>query len=176
MELLIGCGKNHTKKLHQPMKQAWTKLVTLDMNPDHKPDVLHNLEAIPLPFEDNTFDEVHAYEVLEHTGKQGDYQFFFAQFYDFWRILKPNGVLCGTSPLPTSPWAWGDPGHTRIISQESFLFLDQMEYAQVGRTEMTDYRFIWKGDFSCSFTDKAGPDNLAYVLRAVKPARKADGP
>jgi SAM-dependent methyltransferase len=155
----------------RPGHEDWTKLVTLDINPDHKPDVVHDLEDIPLPFADNTFDELHAYEVLEHTGRQGDWRFFFAQFSDFWRILKPDGVLCGTSPLGDRPWAWGDPGHTRIISKECFLFLNQEEYRQVGTSPMSDYRFVYKADFQEVYFNVIGTDNWAFVLRAVKPAR-----
>jgi SAM-dependent methyltransferase len=174
MELLIGCGRNHEKKLTRPGHEKWKNLITLDLNPDHKPDVLHDLEEIPLPFDDDTFDEIHAYEVLEHVGRQGDYRFFFAQFSDFWRILKNGGVLCGTSPLSNSVWAWGDPGHTRVISRECFLFLNQMEYIQVGRSPMSDYRFLYKADFDPIYIDACGTDNFAFVLQAVKPPRRAD--
>jgi SAM-dependent methyltransferase len=176
MELLIGCGRNHTKRVTRPGHETWTKLITLDINPDHKPDVLHDLEEIPLPFDDDAFDEIHAYEVLEHTGRQGDYRFFFRQFEDFWRILKPGGVLCGTSPRHDRPWAWGDPGHTRIISSESFIFLDQTQYVQVGRGPMSDYRFCYKADFSCLYDMPYGTDCWSFVLQAIKPARQADAP
>ena len=175
MELLIGCGKNHTKKLTRPGHENWTKLVTLDVNPDHKPDVLYDLEQVPLPFDPDTFDEIHAYEVLEHVGRQGDYRFFFQQFEDFWRILKPGGVLCGTSPLPQGLWAWGDPGHTRIISRECFIFLDQTEYEQVGRSPMSDYRYIYRADFEPIHIGTYGTECWSFVMRAHKPARKVDG-
>jgi hypothetical protein len=45
-------------------------------------------------------------------------------------------------------WAWGDPSHRRVINEGSFTFLDQTQYAkQVGKTAMTDFRSLWKGDF-----------------------------
>jgi SAM-dependent methyltransferase len=171
LELLIGCGANLTKKIGMPDNTEWNELVTLDFNEDHKPDVVHDLTDLPLPFPDNKFDEIHAYEVLEHTGQQGDFKFFFDQFNDFWRILKPNGFLCGTSPLPASKWAWGDPGHTRIISQESFVFLSQQMYMdQVGKTPMSDYRFCYHGDFEPVHL-QAESQTFVYVLQAIKPAR-----
>lgn len=147
-ELLIGCGSNRAKKLCVGGASEWASLTTLDNNPDHGPDVVHDLHEIPLPFEDESFDEIHAYEVLEHVGRQGDWRFFFDQFADFWRILKPGGYVIGTVPLPTSVWAWGDPSHTRVIPKESFTFLSQAEYdRQVGVTAMSDFRFYYKADF-----------------------------
>jgi hypothetical protein len=115
-------------------------------------------------------DEIHAYEVLEHCGSQGDYKFFFRQFSDFWRVLKPGGVLLGTVPLPTSVWAWGDPSHTRVIPKESFTFLVQPSYSQVGKTAMSDFRSIYKADFDIIHLHENG-DVLEFALRAVKPAR-----
>jgi hypothetical protein len=174
-ELLVGCGSRRTKIVFtEDMGEDFQNLTTLDLFDTHNPDVIHDLEVLPYPFEDDSFDEIHAYEVLEHTGKQGDWRFFFAQFAEFYRILKPNGYLAGTSPYFATNWAWGDPGHTRIISNECFVFLDQTEYIkQVGKTPMTDYRGVWKGDFErmACVVDKGG--TLLYLLKAHKPARGA---
>jgi 2-polyprenyl-3-methyl-5-hydroxy-6-metoxy-1,4-benzoquinol methylase len=102
-ELLVGCGARRIKELRIGDRADWSELVTLDINPAHKPDVVHDLNDIPLPFPAERFDEIHAYEVLEHVGAQGDYRFFFAQFADLWHMLRPNGLLCGSAPPPTSP-------------------------------------------------------------------------
>lgn len=171
MELLLGAGSNRLKKI-QTSKKDWTDLITLDMNADHKPDVIWDLRNLPLPFHENTFDEIHAYDVLEHLGQQGDYVRFFAEFSEWYRLLRPNGLLCGISPHWSSPWAWGDPGHTRIISPENFVYLSQTEYKkQIGVTPMTDYRFIWKGDFELLHSQMLESQNHSFVLRAHKPVR-----
>jgi hypothetical protein len=170
MELLLGCGSSRVKKLHQQGRPDWAGLVTLDHEASHNPDVVHDLNNPTLPFPDNSADEIHAYEVLEHCGRQGDYVFFFNQFSDFWRVLKDGGAILGTVPLPTSVWAWGDPSHTRVIPRETFTFLHQPAYAQVGKTAMSDFRSLYKADFDIIHLQDSG-DVLEFALRAVKPAR-----
>ena len=53
-EILLGAGSNHSKKLG--FSPEWNGLVTVDINPDHKPDVLHDLSVLPLPFADDCAD------------------------------------------------------------------------------------------------------------------------
>jgi SAM-dependent methyltransferase len=105
---------------------------------------------------------------LEHTGQQGDWRFFFNQFYEFWRILKPGGFFFATCPMWDGIWAWGDPGHKRVISEASIVFLSQKEYrAQVGNGAMTDYRPYWDGDFEL-YAKKEEGNTFGFVLRAIK--------
>ena len=171
MELLIGAGSARDKRVFTQGKERWEDLITLDNNPHHKPEVLWDLTRLPLPFEDNQFDEIHAYEVLEHTGTQGDYRFFFAQFSEFWRILKPDGKLFGSCPHWKSVWAWGDPSHTRVIQKEQFMFLSQREYKnQIGKTPMSDFRYIYQADFETEMAQETEA-HLLFALRAVKPSR-----
>lgn len=168
MELLLGAGHTRDKRIGLIGGEGWKRLVTLDCNPDCKPDVVADLESLPLPFSDNTFDEIHAYHVLEHTGRQGDWRFFFNQFMEFWRILKPGGFFMGIVPPSKSVWAWGDPGHSRLFSLACLTFLSQKQYElQAGKTAMSDYRRYWKGDFEVmqAYEDE---DEARFVLRAIK--------
>ncbi len=169
-ELLIGCGSKSEKALYKHGRPFFGEgLVRLDINPDHKPDVVWDLEQRPLPFEDNEFDEIHAYEVLEHVGRQGDYRGFFEEFSEYWRILKPNGCIYATVPRWDSPWAYGDPSHTRVLPLESLVFLDQSQYqVQVGKTAMSDFRYIYKADFRTVHVDDEHEHTVGFVLQAVK--------
>lgn len=167
-ELLIGCGDSRDKRVTFPeIPKEWQSLTTLDVRPATGADVLHDLNVLPYPFDDNTFDEIHAYECLEHCGRQGDAEFFFAQFSEFFRILKPGGYLCGTVPMWDSPWAWGDPSHTRVITPGALSYLDQDHYTQqYGKTSTSDFRHIWKGDFKVTVQETE--HQLGFVLKANK--------
>jgi SAM-dependent methyltransferase len=167
-ELLLGCGHSRKKQVVFPDIPAdWTGLTTLDIDPSVNPDVVWDLNNTSLPFEDGAFDEVHAYECLEHVGRQGDWRFFFDQFADFWRILKPKGYFVGTVPMWDSPWAWGDPSHTRVITAGTISYLDQDHYEQVGVTSTSDFRGVWKGNFHVTGMQEQ-EHQFCFVLKAIK--------
>ena len=166
-------GRRRDKLIYEQGNKEWKDLITLDINPDHKPDVLWNLEHLPLPFEDNVFEEIHAYEVLEHLSTQGNYKFFFLEWSEYWRILKPGGKFFGTVPTKDSVWALGDPSHTRIILPENFVFLNQESYTeQIGKTPMSDFRYIYKADFHIELS-RVDNGTFSFILKAVKPSRIA---
>ncbi len=172
MDLLVGCGSNKARKLNPGGKTEWNKLVTLDIMESHNPDVVWDLTKRPLPFESDTFHEIHAYDVLEHLGQQGDYKAFFEEWSEWWRLLKNGGVVAGVSPKWDSLWAWGDPGPTRVISHASFVYLDQTSYTeQVGVTALTDYRSLYKADFRPIEISPINEHQFLYILQAVKPSR-----
>jgi SAM-dependent methyltransferase len=176
-ELLIGCGARRDKTMLAPGEsEAWGDLTTLDINSDHKPDVVWDLNIRPLPFDDDTFDSIRAFEVLEHLGRQGDYPSFFAEWSEWWRILKPGGFIMATSPHWSSKWAWMDPGHTRVMGPELLTFLVQTEYdRQIGKTPMSDYRYLYKADFDIIHSHVDDGSNFQYGLKAVKPSRCSNG-
>jgi len=183
-----------SKELYDPQipeSERWRFVTTVDINPSCNPDYVMDLEKgfetsqKPRPndidlfrsigdvywvLRDNVFDEVHAYEVLEHLGDQGNATQFFGDFDEMYRVLKPGGFLCGSVPSRYSPWLWGDPGHRRAILPESLTFLSRPCYDQVGKTWMADYRGMFVGDWDVVHC-RDNEENMFFILRAVKPAR-----
>ena len=174
-ELLLGCGFSRQKLLaNRGENLEWKDLVTLDYNEKCNPDLLCNLDLYPTyvkerchwnaygrtengkrcldatgKITDNFFVEVHAYEVLEHLGTQGDAAAFFNCFANIHRVLVPGGFLFATVPSRHSPWAWGDPSHRRLIQQESLVFLSQKRVTanRARGTQMSDFSELWSLDF-----------------------------
>lgn len=166
-ELLIGCGNSRAKKLSFDSAD-WTNLTTMDHDPHCGADVVHDLDLTPWPLADNTFGECHAYCVLEHLGSQGDYRSFFGLFSEIYRVLEPGGHFYAIVPSLQSRWLWGDPSHTRAFPPECLVFLSQAEYRrQVGVTSMTDFRWLWKGDFETVAASDDGND-FKFALKAIK--------
>jgi hypothetical protein len=125
-----------------------TEWWTLDMNKSSHPRIHFNLERIEswipwwnrIPVKSETFHEIHAYEVMEHYGRQGNYKGFFRGMRELWRIMKPGGFLLGSSPIHSSMWAFGDPGHTRLIGEGTFFYLSPNMYKLLGKGPASDYR------------------------------------
>jgi len=157
--LLLGCGHNHDKRMSfgpstvegqdwgdgspgESFKNYDLTLHDHDLNVDAHSR--HNLNILPYPWADEEFDEIHAYEVLEHCGSQGDAEFFFGQFNELYRILKPGGYLCLTVPMWNSEEAWAAPDHKRVLPPTAFSFLTERYYENVGKPMYGDYRHLLK--------------------------------
>ena len=168
-ELLMGCGSNSIKKLRlNDEPEEWNGLVRADINPDHNPDIVVDFSKHPLPFNTDCFDSIHAYDVLEHLAYQGDFQFFFREWSEYWRILKNGGKFYGIVPRVGTAWAWGDPSHKRVLQPETFVFLQQEEYErQVGKTSISDFRNIYKANFKPIHLQYTG-NSFCFILEAIK--------
>lgn len=176
-------------------EERWQRVTTVDINPDCLPHFCADLEVLERGFSvrpqderelellertstgywrfrTEGFDEIHAYEVLEHLGRQGDAESFFRHFAELWRILTPGGFLCATVPSRYSQWLWGDPGHTRAILPCSLVFLHRPHYDRALRTSpSSDYRGLFAGDFDILHS-RDDEETHTFVLQAVKPIRE----
>lgn len=176
--LLIGCGNSRAKKLFFNDAPDWAgELTTIDIDPNCGADIVRDLsfcfhpvreEAMPsrlLPFEDDTFDELGAYDCLEHWGQQGDWRGWFSEMAEFHRITKPGGMMGIIVPIGAD--ALADPGHTRFFSQNYFLMLTQKWYAdQIEKGKpVTDYRWYIRRWWEILFMEQQGNHHLAVLLR-----------
>ena len=166
-ELILGSGYSDKKLLTIDGNTTYKNPITLDINANCCPDVVWDLNNRPLPFVNEEFDEIHAYEVLEHIGIQGDYKRFFEEFSEYYRILKVGGYICASVPKWDSIWAWGDPSHTRVINAGTLAFLSQDMYEdQLGKTAMTDFREIYKGNFKCVYGELI-KESYFFILEKI---------
>ena len=78
--------------------------ITLDIDRNHKPDVVHDLNVVPLPFEDNQFSEIICHHILEHLND------IFPIMCELHRICKPDGTIYIEVPHHTS-WCANTPEH-----------------------------------------------------------------
>lgn len=104
-QLSLGCGH-----LARP---GW---VNLDLAPLPGVDVVHDLDVLPLPFEDGAFDHIEAIDILEHVRELPDLM------RELHRVMAPGGVLHIEGPHFTS-YTWPtDPTHRRAFAINTFEF------------------------------------------------------
>lgn len=163
--LMLGCGRafvSRTIRTELSVSEEDTHWVTLDHDPDTHPDYLFDLNQLEkgadLP--EGDFDEIHAYDVLEHFGHQGDFRGYYNTFNALWRALKPGGFLLGY--VPREQWAWGDPGHCRSITQQSLLYLTE---GHMDHPATTNYLSCIKGHFWRLVGTKEINKHLIFSMR-----------
>ncbi len=88
--------------------------VNVDVTADTNPDVVHDLDVVPWPFADGAFDEVHAYDVLEHLADAK------RTFEELHRVCAHGAVIHFTVPHFSSDGAYTDPTHRQFFGARSF--------------------------------------------------------
>ena len=78
--------------------------ITLDIDPRHSPDVVHDLNKTPWPFRDNRFRSVICHHVLEHLDSIG------GPMEELHRICERGGEIYIEVPYHTS-WTANTPEH-----------------------------------------------------------------
>jgi SAM-dependent methyltransferase len=88
-----------------------------------------NLAIDSIPFPDNYFDGVSAYDFFEHIPRVSiDYgsrcsRFPFVELMnEIWRVLKPSGRLYAMTPAFPSEKVFRDPTHVNIISSKTHRY------------------------------------------------------
>lgn len=102
-KLNLGCGVKHLPDA-----------ANVDANERCHPDVVHDLNCRPWPFGDNSFDEVLAYDVLEHLVDVP------AVMDEIHRVSQAKAIVRITTPHFSCANAFTDPTHRHQLGLKSF--------------------------------------------------------
>jgi predicted SAM-dependent methyltransferase len=92
--------------------------IGIDINPRSDADVIHDLNSFPYPFQDSSFDEIIADNVLEHLDN------VIAVMEELSRVGKPGALIKIIVPYFRARWAFIDPTHKHQFTADSFSYFD----------------------------------------------------
>ena len=101
----VGCGIN---------KLAGA--IGIDRNPGTRADVLCDLDHIPYPFKDSSFDCLQAVHVIEHVSD------VIKMMEEFHRLLRPGGEALIITPHYTDFSSFCDPTHKWHLNSYSLRY------------------------------------------------------
>ena len=109
--------------------------------------IQHDFALKPLPFPDNFFDSISAFDLIEHIPRQifvdskAKIIFpFVVLMSEIYRVLKPSRLLLCVTPGYPNPAAFQDPTHV------NFITIETAQYFCTPSIYATIYGF--KGNFS----------------------------
>jgi len=103
--LNLGCGIDIREGYHN---------VDLYADCDERVD----LRNIPWPWQDETFDELLAQDIVEHFPDT------IAFMNECHRILSPGGTVFIRTPSYDAAFAWTDPTHVKVTTIDTWDFFD----------------------------------------------------
>lgn len=169
--LVLGSGRDPKQRIaispaegDKLFSDNFKEVVTVDLkgNPTYRIDVRNTPWTI---WPENTFDEIHAYEVLNLLP-------FFPIWREMWKVLRPGGLVVATVPHWSSKWAWNDPATLTVYSEEKLWYLNQKKYEE--HPIMTDYREdSWRKPFNFEIrhaltTADSSGEPMGFIMVAEK--------
>jgi SAM-dependent methyltransferase len=113
----------------------------IDMSPLSEADLVRNLDDLPWPLEDGSFDHVRAQDVLEHVDS------FFGVVREIHRVCRPGAIVEVRMPFMSSANFATDPTHRRAATSQTFDYFDprtalgRFDYS-AERFELLEFRYV----------------------------------
>lgn len=92
--------------------------IGIDINPNTDADIVHDLNELPYPFKNSTFDEILGDNVIEHLDD------VIKVMEELHRISKPGALVKIVVPYFRARWAFIDPTHKHFFTVDSFSYFD----------------------------------------------------
>jgi len=154
--LNLGCELDKRSK-----EEGW---VNVDIRPECEPDLVHDLTK-PLPYENNTVDEILAKDILEHFSWRQVPDIL----KDWYRVLKPGAQIYIQTPdlatisshiLSNVLWTW---------EQISYWIYGEQNVPEnahkSGFTISTLARLLTEVGFKVKEMNKGGTNIMAYAYK-----------
>lgn len=139
-----------------------------------------NLILESIPYENNTFDSVSAYDFFEHiprvvVNNNETFLPFINLMNEIYRVLKDGGELYAITPIYPKESAFVDPTHVNFISKNTYKYFCEPDlwakmYGYNGRFEIIRVQIV---NFDYEVNQKIGfKKTLRSLLNFINPKRK----
>ena len=109
IRLDIGCGE---------AKNAGC--VGMDRRKVKGVDIVHDIEKLPWPLEDDSVIQIYASHIIEHIKP-----WLFIDIMDeMWRVMKEGGQVAISAPYGASRGFQQDPTHCNMVNESTFNYFD----------------------------------------------------
>jgi len=191
----LGCGATP----RNPYRQGEVHAIDLVRPAGADPALFRiaNLSCQPIPYPDDGFDSVSAYDFLEHVPRvlpsadgSGTVFPFVRLMSEVWRVLVPGGLFYALTPAVPGIAAFTDPTHVNFISDEThayfcgqsppariYGFSGRFEVRRAERAMLPEDQFpatplSWSRALKRSIRRARGRlSHVVWELEAVKPHR-----
>ncbi len=136
MRLNLGCGFNKREGF-----------VNVDIGDYCAPDVIHDLEEVPWPWDDSVVDEIYMSHVLEHLGATT--AGYFAVLQEMYRVCRHDARITIVVPHPRHDDFLHDATHVRAVTVEGLSMFSRKnceEWVAAGNAN-TPLAFVAGVDF-----------------------------